>query len=200
MRVLNVGGGNKHIPIPPYYRGWEHVLLDCDKSGEPDILLDARKLSTLPEAEYDAVYSSHLLEHFGPWELPALVAGMRHVLKPEGWIEARVPDLGGLIQLVANNKLELDAFLYQSPAGPIHVLDVIFGYAPMVQASPFMQHRTGFSQASLVKLLKEGGFSRVWIGAHNLEIQVYGFIGQPSAFARLTLKLPGSQKGKDNGS
>jgi len=197
MRVLNIGGGNKYIPIPPYYRGWEHVLLDCDQAGEPDILLDARELGTLPAQEYDAVYSSHLLEHFGPWELPRVVIGMRHVLKPEGWLEARVPDLGGLFQLVARDNLELDAFLYQSPGGPIHVLDVIFGYAPLVQRSPEMAHHTGFSQKSLGKLLKGSGFSRVWIGAHNLEIQAYGFVGQPSAFARMTLKLPDSQERHD---
>ncbi len=196
MKLLNVGGGNKQIPIPPYYRGWEHVLLDCDKTGNPDILLDARELRSLPAGEYDAVYSSHLLEHFGPWELPGVLAGMRHVLKPEGWLEAHVPDVGGLIRLVAGDSLELDSFLYDSPAGPIHVLDVIYGYAPLVQRSQFMQHKTGFSQTSLAKLLKGCGFPRVWVGAERLEIRAYGFQGAPSEVAVQMLSLPMDDKEK----
>lgn len=190
MKVLNIGGGNKMIAIPPHFVGWEHVLLDCDKSGNPDILLDARELATLPEAEYDAVYSSHFLEHFGPWELPPLLAGMRHVLKPDGWIEARVPDLGGMIRLVARDNLEMDAWLYDTPGGPIHVLDVIFGYAPYVQRSEFMRHKTGFSEVSLGRLLRECGFTRTWSASKYMEIMVYGFTQDPTPETRALLKLP----------
>ena len=190
MRLLNVGGSNKAIPIPPYYGGWEHILLDVDPQGKPDILLDARHLATLPGQQFDAVYSSHLLEHFGPWELAGVVKGMHHVLKPSGWCEARVPDLGGLIRLVAGENLEMDAWLYDSPAGPIKVLDVIYGYAPFVQRSEFMQHRTGFSADSLAALMKGCGFPRVWVGAQRLEIQCYAFTEQPSQFAMDLLRLP----------
>ena len=64
MRVLNVGGASKTIPIPPHYAGWEHLLLDIDPRGEPDIVCDARELTSLPPAQFDAVYCSHNLEHY----------------------------------------------------------------------------------------------------------------------------------------
>lgn len=62
-KVLNVGGNTKAIPLPPEYAGWEHVLLDIDPKGNPDVVCDARELTTLPSATYDAIYCSHNLEH-----------------------------------------------------------------------------------------------------------------------------------------
>ena len=48
--VLNVGGGSKSTPIPDYFAGWQHDLLDIDARGAPDIVCDARELATLPGA------------------------------------------------------------------------------------------------------------------------------------------------------
>jgi hypothetical protein len=45
-KVLNVGGNNKLIALPPQYADFEHLLLDIDPKGEPDILCDARLLTT----------------------------------------------------------------------------------------------------------------------------------------------------------
>jgi hypothetical protein len=41
-KVLNVGGNTKLIPIPKHYDGWDHLLLDIDPTGKPDVLCDAR--------------------------------------------------------------------------------------------------------------------------------------------------------------
>ena len=64
-RLLNVGGGSKTIAIPPHYAGWEHLLLDVDTKSAPDVVCDARELASLPAAQYDAIYCSHNLEHYG---------------------------------------------------------------------------------------------------------------------------------------
>jgi hypothetical protein len=45
--VLNVGGNSKAIPLPPHYAEFEHLLLDIDPKGSPDIVCDARMLTTL---------------------------------------------------------------------------------------------------------------------------------------------------------
>ncbi|HET9736059.1 MAG TPA: hypothetical protein VFP62_12375, partial [Burkholderiales bacterium] len=63
-KLLNVGGNTKDIPLPENYRGWENVLLDIDARGNPDVLCDARELTKLAGATYDAVYCSHNLEHY----------------------------------------------------------------------------------------------------------------------------------------
>ena len=57
-KVLNVGGNDRKIPIPPYFDGWEHLLLDIDPTGAPDILCDARELISLEAAQFDAIYSA----------------------------------------------------------------------------------------------------------------------------------------------
>ena len=63
-KVLNVGGNSKAIPLPPQYAGFEHILLDIDPSGNPDVVCDARQLDTLTADQYDAIYCSHNLEHY----------------------------------------------------------------------------------------------------------------------------------------
>ena len=63
-RVFNLGENNKTIPLPFQYAGWEHVLLDIDLRGHPDVVCDARPLNTLPAAEYDSIYCSYNLEHY----------------------------------------------------------------------------------------------------------------------------------------
>ena len=63
-RVLNVGGYNKAVRIPAHYDGWEHLLLDIDPHGNPDIVCDARELTSLEPHMFDAVYCSHNLEHY----------------------------------------------------------------------------------------------------------------------------------------
>ena len=86
-RVLNVGGGNKKIPIPEHYAGWEHLLLDIDPRGEPDIVCDARELRSLGESRFDAIYCSHNLEHYYRHDVLKVLAGMHHVLRDDGFVE-----------------------------------------------------------------------------------------------------------------
>src|SRR5215510_1625876 len=81
-KVLNVGGNNKAIAIPKHFEGWTHDLLDIDPRGKPDIVCDARKLTSLAPQTYDAVYSSHNLEHYFAHDVPKVLRGFHHVLKP----------------------------------------------------------------------------------------------------------------------
>ena len=55
-RVLNVGGNNHEIALPAHFNGWQHLLLDIDPAGQPDIVCDARELQRLDGATMDAVH------------------------------------------------------------------------------------------------------------------------------------------------
>ncbi len=121
LRVLNVGGNSKAIPLPPQYTEFEHVLLDIDPAGNPDVVCDARQLHTLNPAEYDAIYCSHNLEHYYAHEVPHVLAGFRHVLRDSGFVHIRVPDLQALMQTLSEKQLDLTDLLYQSPAGPLRL-------------------------------------------------------------------------------
>jgi hypothetical protein len=163
--LLNVGSGLNR-ELPPYFHGWRHDRLDIDPAMRPDVLLDARQLSTLPAATYDAVYCSHNLEHYFRHDAARVARGFAHVLKPEGFADVRVPDMGLLMRHVAAKDLDMDDVLYESPWGPIRVRDVIYGFQPEIERSgqEFFAHRNGFTEASLAKLFTDVGFTGIVTG------------------------------------
>ncbi len=190
-QVLNVGGNDRSIPLPPIYDGWNQVLLDVDPAGAPDVLCDARELASLPAATYDAVYCSHNLEHYRRHEVPIVLAGFLHVLKPEGFAMVRVPDVGELMRVVGKRDLDVDDVLYQSPAGPITVHDVLYGYHVEIERSgkDWFAHKTGFTRKSLGRALHGVGFAHVLMAAGNLELAAFAFTQAPSAETRRALGI-----------
>lgn len=191
-KVLNVGGNNKAIPLPAVYAGWEHVLLDIDPRGNPDVVCDARELATLPPATYDSVYCSHNLEHYYHHDARKVLAGFRHVLRPEGFALVRVPDMMALFRTTLEKGLDIDDVLYQSPAGPITVRDFIYGFGVEIERSgnDFFAHKTGFSSKSLVAILQGSGFPYIYLGASNLEINAFAFTRLPDDDTMRQLGLP----------
>lgn len=191
-KVLNVGGNSKKLLLPSEYAGWEHVLLDIDPRGNPDVVCDARELASLPADEYDSVYCSHNLEHYHHHDAKKVLAGFTHVLKADGFAFIRVPDMGALMRTVVEKNLDIDDVLYQSPAGPIMVRDVIYGYGVEIERSgkDFYAHKTGFTQKSLIALLNACGFPWVYSGVGNLEVRAVAFVNQPGEFAAKLFNLP----------
>ncbi len=181
-KVLNVGGNNKSIPLPPQYAGFEHLLLDIDPTGQPDICCDARKLATLEAGQFDAIYNSHNLEHYYRHDVGAVLSGFRHVLKEGGFIQIRVPDMAEVFRRIVEGNLDIDDTLYQSAAGPIMPLDVIYGFQAQIERSgqEFFAHKTGFTQKSLMRALQRAGFTKVYSSVGNLEVNAVAFKGQPS--------------------
>ncbi|MBF0379516.1 MAG: class I SAM-dependent methyltransferase [Magnetococcales bacterium] len=184
-RVLNVGGNSRDIPIPPIYDGWEQHLLDIDPKVEPDIILDARMLTTLQGSQYDSVYCSHNLEHYFHHDAKKVLAGFKHVLKEDGFAIITVPDIGELFKIVAEKNLDIDDFLYQSPMGPIKVRDVIYGYGEQIEKSgdEFYAHKTGFTEKSLISILQQSGLQIIFSNSGNLEIHAIAFKNKPTQFA-----------------
>ncbi len=176
-RVLNVGGNNKDIALPPQYSGYEQQLLDIDPRGKPDIVCDARDLLSLETHQFDAVYCSHNLEHYYYHDVPKVLAGFMHLLKTSGFVHVRVPDIIEVIRLAIERELDVEDVLYQSPAGPIKVLDVLYGYSVEIERSGqgFYAHKTGFTRKSLVKKLQGAGFVNIYASSVNLEINVLAF-------------------------
>lgn len=162
--VLNVGGQSKTIPIPPHYEGWQHLLLDIDARRDADIVCDARALQGFDGGRFDAVYCSHNLEHYYRHDIPRVLAGFLHVLKPGGFAEIRVPDLEAVFRKLASGEVGLEDELYTAPAGSIAALDVIYGWWKEIESSgrDFYAHKTGFTASTLVAALHRAGFHEVW--------------------------------------
>ena len=191
-KVLNVGGGSKSIALPPQYAAFEHLLLDIDPKGQPDIVCDARQLSGLPAAQFDAVYCSHNLEHYYRHDVPRVLAGILHVMKDGGFVQIRVPDLTELMRVTVSQELDVDDVLYTSPAGPVMVLDVLYGHSPTIERSgeEFFAHKTGFTQKSLSNAVARAGFSSMFCMTGNLEINLIAFKGKPDPEVRALFGLP----------
>ena len=182
-RVLNVGGGSKSIMIPRYFSGWEHDLLDIDPRGRPDVVCDARKLSTLVGGQYEAVYCSHNLEHYYRHETVDVLRGFLHILKFNGFAEIHVPDIQQVIKSLVDRRLSLDDTLYQSAAGPISAHDIIYGLQAEIQRSgkDFYAHKTGFTPDSLTNILLVGGFTHVLISTDEyLAVHALAFKAEPT--------------------
>lgn len=191
-KVLNVGGNSKTIPLPQQYADFEHLLLDIDPKGEPDIVCDARKLTTLDADQFDAVYCSHNLEHYYRHDVHGVLAGFLHVLKDGGFAHIRVPDIQEVMRVTIEQGLDIDDVLYPSAAGPIIVHDVLYGYGVEIERSgqEFFSHKTGFTQKSLLKVLQNAGFSNMYSRVGNLEINALAFKGAPDQATRTLLELP----------
>jgi ubiquinone/menaquinone biosynthesis C-methylase UbiE len=159
--VLNVGGGSKDIPLPLLYNGYKQILLDIDPAGNPDVVCDAREMKAkLSANQYDAVYCSHNLEHYYHHDVPKVLEGIYHVLKPGGFAHIRVPDIVRVMEIVMQENLDLEDKLYNTSHGPITALDVIYGWSHEIERSnqPFYAHKTAFTVQSLTNALMRVGF------------------------------------------
>ena len=150
--MLHVGCGQKTLAdLPRYFAGWREVRVDIDPSVKPHLVASITDLEGVRARSVDAVFSSHNLEHLYAHEVPLALAAFRRVLKDDGFALVTTPDLERVARAVAKGGLEEK--LYDSPAGPIAPIDVIFGHRASVAASPFMAHRTGFSKKSLLRAM-----------------------------------------------
>ena len=196
-RVLNVGGQSRAIPLPSAYATFEQVLLDLDPSVGADIVLDVRELTSLAPQQFDAVYCSHNLEHVRQHEVPVVLAGFRHVLKPGGLAHIIVPDLQELMLACVQQGIDLDGLLYESPMGPITPLDVLFGHGGLIAESgqDYYAHRTGFSRRTLANGVEASGFGPMFCQQGNLELNMITFNGDPDPELAALFDLPPNPPG-----
>ena len=152
------------------------------------------KWSRLPAGRYAAIYCSHNLEHYYRHDLPRVLAGFLHVLAPDGFADIRVPDMKAVFEEVLAKDLDIDDVLYESPAGPITVADVVYGFDRKIAETgrDFYAHRNGFMHRSLVRALRTAGFSTVFLGSQPLafEISALAFKQEPDPEQRALLGLP----------
>jgi protein O-GlcNAc transferase len=160
--VLHVGAGYRQsgATLPPALQSWQELRLDIDPATKPDIIGSMLDMSGVPTASVDAIYSAHNIEHVYAHEVPLVLAEFLRVLKNDGFLLITCPDLQSVCALVANDQLGEAA--YQSPAGPISPLDILYGYRPALAAGQiYMAHKTGFTEKTLVAALQANGFSSI---------------------------------------
>ena len=159
--VLNVGCGprGRLHGFTGFDQGWTELRLDIDPALEPDVVGTMTDMSAVATGSVDAVVSSHNIEHLYPHEVPVALAEFVRVLKPDGRVLITCPDLQPVCARVA--KGELASPLYDSDAGPISALDILYGHRGALGAGNlFMAHRCGFTLQVLADTLQACGFAR----------------------------------------
>jgi len=184
--------------VPPYYDGWDVVRLDIDAVNEPDLLMDALDIRTLGGENYDAAFGSHLLEHIYPADLERFLLGVYRALAPDGFVEFRVPDALAACRAAAEAGT-MDAFCYQSSAGPVTAWDMLYGHLPyQLRFGAPMAHHNGFDQAHLVATLDLYGFTRVYVARNEWEICAIGCKTDLSAEMKERIGLDGRATGTEH--
>ncbi len=161
--LLHVGcGRSPRSRLPRVFQSddWKEIRLDIDPGVNPDIIGTMTDMSTVPDASMDAIWSSHNIEHLNSFEVPKALAEFLRVLKPTGFVLISCPDMLAIAKQVVNNTL--GEALYQSPAGPISPLDMIFGHQDAIKAgNHYMAHRTAFTATTLGQAIAQAGFHEV---------------------------------------
>lgn len=157
---LHVGSGPKNPKkIPEVYNPeeWKEIRLDINPDVQPDIVGDIKGMPDVDSDRFDALYSSHNLEHLYPHEVPLALAEFHRVVKPGGHALVTCPDIQSVAAYIAEgNVLEP---LYVSPAGPISPLDIIYGHRSSLESGNlYMAHRTGFTAQTLGQAMSTAGF------------------------------------------
>ncbi len=130
------------------------------------------------------------MEHYYQRDVPKVLEGMIHVLKDEGFVHIRVPDLGEVMKTVVRRGLDFDDILYRASGGPITVREVLFGWdAEIDRGKDYYGHKTGFTVKSLSAVLKRPGFKCVYATHNDLEIVAYAFKNWPNELATSLLNL-----------
>jgi SAM-dependent methyltransferase len=164
-RVLN-GGSGPHTPhgLHSIFKneGWREVRLDINLAAQPDVVASITNMRAFfAPGSFDAVWSSHSLEHLHGHEVPMALSEFRRILKPEGFALMRCPDLEAVVSLLLDHGT--DHVAYTSPIGPITPLDMLFGHGASIAAgNRHMAHKTGFTAARLGHLLLEADFATVF--------------------------------------
>ena len=159
---LHIGGRETHP---------EWKILDVEQRPEVDYIGNASDLSQFEDESIEAIYTSHVLEHFYyalNYELAFTLVEWHRVLKQGGQLMISVPDLRTLCWLYSRPDID-----HQNR---FHIMRMIFGG----QTNEYDVHKVGFDFDTLCSYLSDTGFTECQrVSEFNLfndcsSLQVFG--------------------------
>lgn len=142
---------------PNVWDNWINVegpyAVDLD---ERIVLHDLESGLDIPDNCVDEIFTSHVIEHIMPNEVPSMLKEWLRVLKPGGFVATEWPDLLKCCTNIVN-----DPSLIYTEDSKLEKRAVagIFGRIGKYQ-DPAMLHKWGYSEESMIRLKKSVGFSR----------------------------------------
>jgi ubiquinone/menaquinone biosynthesis C-methylase UbiE len=174
-KFLHVGCGpsrKENTTITFASDAWEEVRFDIDEAANPHIVGSVLDLSMIESGSFDAIFSSHNIEHVFGYQVPKMLSEFLRVLNANGFFVVTCPNLIPVARLIVNDKLTDPA--YVSPIGPITPQDILYGHsASLKQGNEYMAHKTGFTPKSLRALLFEAGFQNVSVLSRESKLDIW---------------------------
>jgi hypothetical protein len=159
-KLLHLGCGNQNKFNIKGFEDWEEIRMDIDPAASPDILKSITDLKDLPNGMVDAIYTSHTIEHLYEHEVLPMLVECKRLLSPDGFIVITCPDIETVCEEIIKHGLKEP--LYNSPAGCVTGLDILYGLQTDVKnGNIYMSHKGGFTAKTLGSVLKESGFKKV---------------------------------------
>ena len=154
---------------------WKEIRFDIDESVKPDIVGTLTDMKLVETGSVDALYSAFNIDLIYPHQVSTALREFYRVLKEDGIVVIKCPDLQSVCKAVAQDKL-LEP-LYDSPAGPIAPIDIIFGHRKsLAKGNEYMAKKGGFTYSVLKGVLYAAGFkSRIGGKKGNWELWVVAF-------------------------
>lgn len=166
LDIVNSGGG---LPTTLKNAPLQHIRFGA--SEEMDIRGDIRDLSYIPAESCDAVWNAGSLPYLYAHEVGPVLANIHRILKRNAVFLFSVADMQRLGQYAYQGKFEKK--LYDSPAGPITTLDLMYGHAASIAHGQFDRAiRTGFISSSIANKLTRVGFGDVEVKREALMLHV----------------------------
>ena len=168
--VLHVGcGPQKKSNINGFNNdNWKEIRFDIDKEVNPDILGTLTDMKLVETNSVDAIYSSHNIEHVFSHEVPIVLKEFYRVLKDDGMVVLRCPDLQSACEAIVDDKL-LET-LYETSGFKIAPIDILYGWRePLSLGNEYMAHKCGFTYSVLNSLFLEAGF-KINYGGRNPDV------------------------------
>jgi ubiquinone/menaquinone biosynthesis C-methylase UbiE len=145
---------------------WKEIRFDIDENVKPDIQGSLTDMNAVKTANFDAIYSAYNIDHIYPHEVPVALKEFYRVLKDDGFVVLRCPDIQKVCEAIVQDKL-LES-LYESPIGPISPIDIIYGNRKSIaKGNKYMSKKCGFTYTVLNNSFGEAGFKARYGGRFN---------------------------------
>jgi SAM-dependent methyltransferase len=141
---------------------WDEVRMDDNPEVRPDVRADILHMDAVADESFDAAFTAYSLERLYAHEVLHALRNLHRILKAEGYLVVHCADLRSACALIAGDKLLEPA--YESAAGPVAPLDILYGFRPALAAG-YTRHanKCGFTARALTGTLAQAGFGSVWI-------------------------------------
>ena len=171
--VAHLGCCNEPLPqnIFPQEQ-WKETRVDIDAECRCDIVADICNMNMLQDNTFDAVYLSHVLEHF---DCRTRYEGMKEwirIAKPSAFIYFVVPKIDCKAVMQALQEGDVDKVIYKNESGiEITAAQLIYG---QFYPSEYEIHRWGYTTKTLGCFLNQH-LSKVQVVEQEFQLCAIGY-------------------------